>query len=61
MCEPCALCAAAVNAKSMFQVVVLIRNVGRKWWEDGRGLGIPTHDSSPAVSELGGEGRRVVA
>lgn len=45
----------------MFQVVVLIRNVGRKWWEDGRGLGIPTHDSSPAVSGLGGEGRRVVA
>lgn len=62
MCEPCALCAAVVNPKSMFQVAVLIRNVGRRqWWEDGRGLGIPTHNSSPAASRLCREGRRVVA
>lgn len=61
VCEPCALCAAVVNPKSMFQVAVLIRNVGRRqWWEDGRGLGIPTHDSSPTASRLCREGRRVV-
>lgn len=42
MCEPCALCAAVVNPKSMFQVAVLTRNVGRRqWWEDGRGSGFP--------------------